>query len=510
MTFAARQTPGSASPWPIRIVPLNARGDVVLGLVVFALTAIGAWHVSPWLDEAATAHIVSYPTWDMIQLWHGNQWWPHGIDLALAPYYMVVHQWVRVVGITPFTLRLPSVLAATVGTVTMAAVGRRFAHRRGQLTYAACYGLLPRTTAMAIEARPYALSSMFVAVALLLILLYKSHPSWLRWIGIVLAMVAAMAMQIYAAFPLAGLVIVGWLVCQRRHRWGVVLAGVVAAGFICPFAWAISKQIGQTEWLGDYKSNSLIDRFLVESWATSRVNEAPYSSDQIPNVIAICTAAIAAALLVTVLIESRGRGTRRFLLALIPVALSVGVMWVLTVTAAPFFASRYLSAAAPFFAMMLAEAVLLSRGRLAKTLIVVLAVGSLVLYGFQQRTYSKSSYDLSLMATVIDERAAAGDGFLIDPVGAIVGSYRNAVAVDPGAFAPLIDLAQPSRPPLIQPWPIDPPLLDLANQNWLPPRIWVASLIGAPDIYGAQLYSLGFHDVYAKSGSGHIITLWER
>lgn len=116
-----------------RVVPLNVRGDIVLGLVVVVLTLVGAAHVSPWLDEAATANIVSYPTWDMTQLWTASRWWFKGVDVALAPYYLVVHQWVRLVGISPLTLRLPSVIAAGVGTAVMAAVGRRLVGRRGNL-----------------------------------------------------------------------------------------------------------------------------------------------------------------------------------------------------------------------------------------------------------------------------------------------------------------------------------------------------------------------------------------
>ena len=103
-----------------RLVPQSVRGDAVLGLVVVLLTLVGAWRVSPWLDEVATAHVVGYSSRDMASMWQGIPTLPSGSDMVHAAYYEVVHWWVDLVGITPFTLRLPSVIAAGVGTMAMA------------------------------------------------------------------------------------------------------------------------------------------------------------------------------------------------------------------------------------------------------------------------------------------------------------------------------------------------------------------------------------------------------
>lgn len=110
----------SAKPSGLRrIVPLNWRGDVVLGLVAMVVVWFGSWRVQPWLDEAATANVTGYPTWDIVQLLTGVGSYPDGVDLGLGPYYLAIHQWVRLVGVNTFTLRLPSMVAAGIGTMAI-------------------------------------------------------------------------------------------------------------------------------------------------------------------------------------------------------------------------------------------------------------------------------------------------------------------------------------------------------------------------------------------------------
>ncbi|MCT3006134.1 hypothetical protein EFN17_00820, partial [Propionibacterium freudenreichii] len=106
-----------------RLIPLDGHGDIRLGVLAALLCMIGSWYVSTWLDESATAHIISYPPAQM----NGLFTWT---DLVYAPYYYLMHYWTALVGINPFTLRLPSVLAVGVGTAAMAATGRVLVARR--------------------------------------------------------------------------------------------------------------------------------------------------------------------------------------------------------------------------------------------------------------------------------------------------------------------------------------------------------------------------------------------
>lgn len=140
--------------------------------------------------------------------------------------------------------------------------------------------------AMAIEARPYALSSMFMAAALLFVVMARRKLAWWGWLLLVMSMVGAVAMQLYAAFPIAGLVVASWFFLKGRARWLVTIAAAFSAAILSPFLWLSYQQIGQSSWLADQKF-SLANRFLVESWATSRVNAAPTVTDLTPGRVAL-------------------------------------------------------------------------------------------------------------------------------------------------------------------------------------------------------------------------------
>ena len=87
-----------------RLIPFSTRGDIFLGVLAAIFCLIGSWTVSTWMDESATAHIISYSRDQMNDLFKTT-------DLVYAPYYYILHYWVKFVGINPFTLRLPSILA---------------------------------------------------------------------------------------------------------------------------------------------------------------------------------------------------------------------------------------------------------------------------------------------------------------------------------------------------------------------------------------------------------------
>lgn len=495
-------------------MPLNWRGDVVLGLFAMVVVGIGAWWVNPWVDETATAHFVSYSTWDMKQLWTGQVAATKGVDLAIAPYYLVVHQWVRLVGTTMFTLRLPSIIAAGIGTMAMAATGRILVGRRGQIAYAVCFALLPRVTAMAIEARPYEASAMFVALAvLLLVKIWQRAHAW-YWVAFGLCAAAGMLMQIYAAIPLAGLVLAAFIVLRGYRRWLVPGVALLAVAAISPFALASSRQIGQTAAWTDNQS-SLVDRFLVESWATTRVADTPtqFSTDVLPHYIASGTAVVALLLVLTAVITARGRGLGRLALAGGVFVFTVGAMMLINVLGAASLWARYTSAAAPIVAMILAEAVLTLRGRWTRVLVALLLIGCLTIFVFQRRPYAKDPHgDYLLMGNVMTAQAQPGDGFLVDPSGTWVGPYRAAIDVNPTAFEDLVDIAVPQRGPLQAPWAPDAPVVDLSAQTDLPDTIWLATNNGQESSHVGQLEALGYQAGFSETGAplGHTITRWQR
>lgn len=497
-----------------RLVPLTWRGDILLGIIVLVITAYGAWHVSPWVDEAATANITSYSTWDMIQLWMGNVGNPRGTDLAQAPYYLLIHQWVRLVGTSPFSLRFPSMIAAAIGTTAMAAAGRNLIGRRGQITYAFAYGLLPRTTAMAIEARPYQMSSMCVAVTILVLVKIYRHPRWWHWAFLVFTMLGAMAMQIYAALPIAGIIITAFIVFNGTRRWLTPCAGLLSVELLLPFALASFRQVGQTSAAAGEQS-TLVDRLLVESWATTRVADLPtmFSSDVIPHYIASATAIIAGAVVVVAIFNSRGKDILRLIIAASIVAFVVAFAALIVISGVASMWARYLSPLAPLFAILFAEAILLIHWQWARPLIGLLAAGCLIIISTQQFSVVKADdTDYSLMYTVMRQKAVPGDGYLFDPSNTWIGPYNNAVQLDPDAFKQLVNIALPEDSELTTPWSPDAPHINLEDMTCLPSTIWVASSNIRASDYGTQLESFGYTADFSQRGTdiGHTVTRWIR
>ncbi|WFF32825.1 hypothetical protein FAM19024_002366 [Propionibacterium freudenreichii] len=191
-------------------------------------------------------------------------------------------------------------------------------------------------------------------------------------------------------------------------------AGIVAAALVAPFGVATSRQLGQIGWLASEKY-SLVETALVQSWAASRTPPVPQISDRVPDAIAAAMAVVAAILLIAVVVESRGRHLRRLAFALVPVATGVGILWIASLVWTNVLQGRYLTPVAPFFAMALAELAIHAQRRWIRGLVILLMVGSLTLFGFQQRTYAKASgTDYNLMSRVMRQSARAGDGFLID------------------------------------------------------------------------------------------------
>lgn len=499
------------------IIPANAWGDIELGILAALLCMVGSWYVSPWLDESATAHIIRYPLNDMQDLF---SW----IDQVYAPYYYFMHWWVSVFGTTPFTLRLPSVLAVGIGTSAMATSGRIFAQGRGQLPYAVCFALLPRIMAMAIEARPYALAAMFVALGLMFVALIKKRATVLRILGLSLAMALAVYAQMYAVLPIIGLTIVGFIIVKGWRRWFVVMAAFIAGAACLPFGLSCLPQFGQVQWITTVK-HDWWDHALIESWAASRTNVNMASYDKAPHTVALVLAGLAVALLLFALISAcsrkaegltaRRQGTGRLFLALIPIILTAAVLWVGSITAGDFLLARYFTAAGPFYAMLLAEAIMLLRWKWMRIVPLLMLVCALTLFVFQRRPYAKVTWeDYTLAIQVIKTQAQPGDGLLMEPIPWMPNeNFYAAIPCDPETFSKVVNIAQPERPKLDAVFQLDPPVADLAEQPSLPKRIWLGSKPGEKNVdYEKQLWGLGYQPQWEKLGPsrGHKMALWVR
>ncbi|TQJ33061.1 glycosyltransferase family 39 protein [Arthrobacter sp. SLBN-122] len=475
--------------------------SILLGLLGFLVSFLGSWIPSPWLDEAATAHIIKYSVADMLQLWQH-------IDGVFAPYYLFIHFWVKMTGLTPFALQLPSLLAVGVGTAAMAATGRAVAGWKSQLSYAACFALLPRVTAMGIEARPYAMSAAFTALALLAVVKLHQGKSARYWVLLGFSMIGAVGAHLFAALPIIGLVLVAIVVFPRRLKLSLVATSVVS-GIVClPLAMVGVHQQQQVSWIANAPFN-IPNQALVEAWFPSRLD--PRSSLLLASVAVSLSILAALTVLIALLAGQRPLPRARLALAAVPPLLAVGVLWADSIVAEPVVLGRYFTSSTPFFAMLLAECIMLLPVYLKQLIALLLAVGCLVLIVSQREPYAKMpANDYSFIASSLRDQAKRGDGLLIEPSPGGTNTARSAMDLYPSDFGDLVDIAQPHPAPLDYPISVDVPIVGFSTGTPLPSHIWLVTEVGQDSKWAAQLTNVGFKPTSASSGPAHTVTLWTR
>jgi mannosyltransferase len=210
----ARVDPAS---WRRRVagwVPL-----LIPGIVLLLADGYRLGRLTLWRDEAATVDGASRPLPRILAM-AGH------IDAVNSTYYVFMHPWIAVAGISETALRLPSVLAMAVAAVFTAAIGRRLA-RAGQLPAPALTGVLagllfvaaPEVTWYAQEARAYGLGTMCATIATYLLLPALADSRWRWWLCYGAAIVAAGLFNLLALPLLAAHgVTVG--IAQARQRAG--------------------------------------------------------------------------------------------------------------------------------------------------------------------------------------------------------------------------------------------------------------------------------------------------
>lgn len=471
-----------------------------MGILGFLISFCGSWIPSPWLDEAATAHIISYPFVEMAKLFERT-------DAVFVPYYLAMDAWTSLTGVSPFLLRLPSLLAVGVGTAAMAAAGHTIGGQRTQLMYAACFALLPRVTAMGIEARPYALSAMFMALALLAVVKLRYRRSWGYSLLLGAAMAGTVASQLFSVLAVIGLVCVAFVLGSAKSRLDLMLTAG-GAGLVClPLALSAVPQQKQVSWLSA-SNYSLADQAMVESWFTSRWNVQPVGQDLPLHYIATVLAILCLFTVVLALVVGRPLPIGNLAIAIVPPAVAVGTLWMISLIQEPLLLGRYLTSATPFIAMLFAESLLMLRPYARRILTTILFVGVVVLIVAQRQDYAKvPGQDYSFIASALHERASDGDGLLFEPGAGPVDSARNAVPLYPEEFARLVDIAQPQRAPLAHVFATDPAIADISTKH-LPTHIWLVTKVGQDSHYANQLSRLGFNPVSSSSGPAHEVTLW--
>ncbi|MDP9795525.1 mannosyltransferase [Catenuloplanes nepalensis] len=141
-------------------------------LLVTALISITGPGFS-W-DEVATADIARRTPSEIWALMRH-------VDGVLGPYYLLMHAWTGLAGMSEAALRLPQVIAMALAAGLTGELGRRLFTPLTGLTAGLLLALMPNSFRYAAEARPYAFSVLFSALSLLLLHVALRRPVWWRW-----------------------------------------------------------------------------------------------------------------------------------------------------------------------------------------------------------------------------------------------------------------------------------------------------------------------------------------
>jgi hypothetical protein len=208
-----------------------------------------------------------------LRLYHlGAQsfWYDEGTSITVAPrdvptilanaaadihpplYYLLLHAWVALAGVTEYAARFPSAVAGVLTVAIVARLGRDLLPRPGGLAAALLAAAAPLPIWYSQEARMYALATALGALATLLLLRALARPSIGLWLAYGLAIVGTLYSHYFAAaIPLAHGIAVGlWFLGapRRRLRTAIAFAGTgIAAGLL--FVPWLLRTLGQlTGW----------------------------------------------------------------------------------------------------------------------------------------------------------------------------------------------------------------------------------------------------------------------
>ncbi|AGZ41584.1 hypothetical protein AFR_16510 [Actinoplanes friuliensis DSM 7358] len=399
----AQQAEPPPRRWSLLSTVLLALPPAALALT---LSVLGIGSRSMWNDEYATWYASTLSFRDLSKLLVN-------VDAVVAPYYVVMHYWIVLFGDSETSLRLPSALAMAGTAALTALLGRRLFDTGTGLAAGLILGGLPSVTRYGQEARPYAFAIGFAVLATLLLLRAMERPDWRRWLlyaaGLILAglvhIVTLTVLLAHAAFMARAFRVSGDL---RLLRW--IAGASLAVTAALPLAAKGSDQASVIAWI------------KADGAAVTGLPERIFGSWQVALVVT------AAALLATVLLGARHRGS---LVLLLSWAIFPPVFCYVTFPLFHLFLHRYLLFTLPAWALLAAAvgySLVRFTGRLSSKVPVSLSAllvlaAMLLVSGPGQRAARHSPVygepDFRGAAAAVLAAARPGDGI------AYAGSTRN-------------------------------------------------------------------------------------
>lgn len=359
-------------------------------------------------------------------------------DLEITPPLFFVVAWLaQQAGDPMLWLRIPSLVAGVATIPFVYLLGARTVGRRAALVGAGFFSISPLATYYAVEARAYAVATLFVVLAGLALLRAVESDGWRWWGAFALASAAAMYSHYTTAFVLAAQA--GWVVlCHRRVLGRLLVSGALAVVAFAPWLPALLED-------RDAIGQAAMARLAPFTWANALealgrlAGGGPYAPlSDLPGTAGRW--ALGLAVLVAVagagrLIAGRRSGPPAASLALVALwalAAPVGAA-VYSAVGGDLFLARNLITSLPALALLVA-ALLLALPNPARTVGVGLAVAGLGLGALAAFSPSTQRPGVAAAARYIEGEARPGD---------VVLELRLSPGVPNQAFAVHLDADLP-------------------------------------------------------------------
>ncbi|HEY5319434.1 MAG TPA: glycosyltransferase family 39 protein, partial [Galbitalea sp.] len=405
---------------------------IVVGMLGFAISAIGSWMPSVWYDEAAT---ITSATRSWAELWAEVQ----QVDAVHATYYALMHVVFQVFGYSPLTLRLPSAIAVGLAAATIVVLVRCLGHPRIGVIAGVVFCLVPRVTWMGGEGRSYASSALLAVVLTLVLVRAMRRPGRLWWplygalVAISCFVFAYLALIVvaHACTMLARYLRSGRTTRVSGRRW--LLATVSAVLVLVPFGLLVHGQSSQLSWIAPIGAQT-VHQVVVTQWfaGTGWMSAVEW-------LLLICG---------SILLVRRWRSSQLAAVILPALILPTIALALVSVSYLPVYSPRYLAMCTPFVAIVMAAAIdrLRPRPLIVATIgiIAVLALPHLVLV--QRAPEAKEHSSWSQVAALISRERAQQDAsattaIIYDPLRYHpTATTRTIEYAYPDAFAGTVDV----------------------------------------------------------------------
>lgn len=176
MTVIDRADTQSSEVRHTAVTPRRWAVPVSIGVTVALIDLIGAGVPSYWGDEAASVMSAQRSLPSLLQELSA-------VDAVHGIYYAILHVWIEAFGAGEWATRSLSVLATGVFAAGLVVLGRRWADAGTGVIAGLLVALIPRSSALAIEARGYAITeALAVWLVVLFAVLRERGASRTRWV----------------------------------------------------------------------------------------------------------------------------------------------------------------------------------------------------------------------------------------------------------------------------------------------------------------------------------------